>query len=221
MNNKKDMRRNIRKSYFINAAAKIIEDEGIDAITVRKIADIAGYNSSTLYNYFENLEHLTFLAAMKFIKDYTYNLPKYIDSAKNSLERYIKIWECFCHHSFLKPKIYYALFYSKHHFAVEDPIKEFYSIYPEELGEPPNKLKNMLYKHDIFERGITILTPCVEEGFINQNELTELNDVHILIYQGMVSRIINKQIDYSLEEAEQVTMKYLKNTLKKYLKRVQ
>ena len=109
---KKNMRRNIRKSYFINAAAKIVEEEGIDAITVRKVADIAGYNSSTLYNYFQNLEHLVFLAAMKFIKDYTFDLPNYIEGAENSLERYIKIWECFCHYSFMRPEIYYTLFYS-------------------------------------------------------------------------------------------------------------
>lgn len=217
---KKNTRRNIRKSYFIDAAAKIIEEEGIEAITVRKVTDMAGYNSSTLYNYFENLDHLVFLAAMKFIKDYTYHLPKYIKSAKTSLERYIKIWECFCHYSFIRPEIYYTLFYSKLNISIKDAVREYYSIYPDDLGEQSDKLENMLLEQDMFERGITILKPCVEEGFIDGDELTELNDVHILIYQGMVSRIINKQIDYSLEEAEQVTMKYLKNTLNKYLKRV-
>lgn len=46
--------------YFIEATAAIIEEEGYDHITIRKIADKAGYNSATIYNYFSELSHLTF-----------------------------------------------------------------------------------------------------------------------------------------------------------------
>ena len=35
--------------YFIEAAQNIMENEGIENITLRKVADMAGYNSSTLY----------------------------------------------------------------------------------------------------------------------------------------------------------------------------
>ncbi|MDX5609295.1 TetR/AcrR family transcriptional regulator, partial [Clostridioides difficile] len=44
--------------YFIEAAQNIMENEGIENITLRKVADMAGYNSSTLYKYFKNLDHL-------------------------------------------------------------------------------------------------------------------------------------------------------------------
>lgn len=47
--------------YFIDAANQIIENEGIESVTIRKVADIAGYNSATLYNYFNDLNHLLFL----------------------------------------------------------------------------------------------------------------------------------------------------------------
>ena len=46
--------------YFVDATIEIIEKEGYEAVTIRKVADIAGYNSATLYNYFDNLEHLLF-----------------------------------------------------------------------------------------------------------------------------------------------------------------
>ena len=56
--------------YFVDATIEIIEKEGYEAVTIRKVADIAGYNSATLYNYFDNLEHLLFFASMRYLQDY-------------------------------------------------------------------------------------------------------------------------------------------------------
>ena len=62
----KDERENIKRSrmmkYFIDAANKIIKKRGIDAVNIRDTANLAGYSSATLYNYFDNLTHLVFLA---------------------------------------------------------------------------------------------------------------------------------------------------------------
>ena len=91
-------------SYFIDAAKQILEEEGIEAVTARKVADIAGYNSATIYNYFENLDHLMFFASMKYLKDYVLDLPEFIKNATDPVDRYIKIWECFSAHSFKNPK---------------------------------------------------------------------------------------------------------------------
>jgi len=46
------------RSYFIQAAKKIILDEGVENVSVRKVADLAGYTFSTIYNYFNNLNEL-------------------------------------------------------------------------------------------------------------------------------------------------------------------
>lgn len=99
---KKEFQKKRMMSYFIEAANQIIETEGIDAITIRKVSDIAGYNSATLYNYFENLDHLIFFASMKYLKEYVLRLPDYLKDSRDSIDRYFKIWECFCEHSFKK-----------------------------------------------------------------------------------------------------------------------
>ena len=44
--------------YFIEATEKLIRSDGVEGLSIRKIASEAGYNSATLYNYFEDLEHL-------------------------------------------------------------------------------------------------------------------------------------------------------------------
>ena len=47
---KKDLQKKRIMIYFIDATNLIIEKEGLDAVTLRKVADLAGYNSATIYN---------------------------------------------------------------------------------------------------------------------------------------------------------------------------
>jgi len=210
----KEIQRKRMMSYFIDAADKIIDEEGINGITIRKVADYAGYNSATLYNYFENLDHLILFAAMRNIKDYALALPEYIKNAKNALDKFLLIWECFCNYSYKKPEIYNAIFFAKLEDEPEEYIIEYYKIFPEELGNPPGGLSTMLLKHNIYDRGVTTLDDCVNEGFIKQEDVSELNELTLLIYESMLSRIIRNRIDY--KEAFEKTMKYIKQVVSYY-----
>ena len=46
------------RAYFVQAAKDIILSEGVENISVRKVADLAGYSYATLYNYFTVLNAL-------------------------------------------------------------------------------------------------------------------------------------------------------------------
>lgn len=48
------------KGYFIQAAKDILKSEGIKAISVRNIANQAGYSYTTLYGYFKDVNDLIF-----------------------------------------------------------------------------------------------------------------------------------------------------------------
>ncbi len=202
--------------YFIDAAAQIIAEEGIEGVTIRKVADLAGYNVATVYNYFSNLEHLIFFAAMRFTREYVCSLPDYIKTTSNALEKYLRIWECFCHYSFSKPLIYHAIFFTKLNNSLADSMQEYYQLYPQELKQQPEELLPMLLQQNIYERTKTILAACATEGFISWEALPEINEMTLLIYQGMLSRIINKQVNYTLDEAVKRTMQYIKRIILAY-----
>lgn len=51
-------------SYFINATIELMEKEGIENLTIRKVAEQAKYNSATLYHYFSNLDELELFASV-------------------------------------------------------------------------------------------------------------------------------------------------------------
>ena len=55
--NRQEKRKRIM-SYFINATIELMEKEGIENLTIRKVAEQAKYNSATLYHYFSNLDEL-------------------------------------------------------------------------------------------------------------------------------------------------------------------
>ncbi|MTI46414.1 MAG: TetR/AcrR family transcriptional regulator [Firmicutes bacterium] len=211
---KKEIQRKRMMSIFIDAAAKILENEGIEAITIRKVANIAGYNSATLYNYFENIDHLVFFAAMGFIKEYAYNLEEYIKGAKNGIEKYKLIWECFCNYSFKKPEVYYAIFFARLNNSLEDYVTEYYKIFPEELGTHGENISTMLLKHNIYDRGKTSLEICVNEGYVKEEDMEEVNEMTLLLYQGILLKVINKKIDSA--EARKRILKYIDQTLKAY-----
>ncbi len=212
---KKEIQRKRMMSYFIDAAEKIIEEEGINGITIRKVADYAGYNSATLYNYFENLDHLIFFAAMRYVKDYALALPDYIKGSKNALDRFLLIWECFCHYSYKNPEIYYAIFFARLDNDLEEYIVDYYKLFPEELGNPSEGLSTMLLKHNIYERGDTSLSDCVTEGFIKQEDKSELNEFAFLIYESMLSKVIRGKVNYN--QAVKSTMKYIIKATKSYI----
>lgn len=57
-------------SYFINATIELMEKEGIENLTIRKVAEQAKYNSATLYHYFSNLDELELFASVKCLDEY-------------------------------------------------------------------------------------------------------------------------------------------------------
>ncbi|SET68270.1 transcriptional regulator, TetR family [Natronincola peptidivorans] len=203
-------------SYFIEAANQIIEEEGMEGVTVRKVADLAGYNSATLYNYFENLDHLIFFASMKYLKEYAISLPQHVKNTNNSLDKYFAIWECFCYHSYNRPKVYQAIFFNEFSSLFKNAIKEYYCIFPNEIGEQSEELLPMLLSQNIVDRNLSILKTCASEGLIPPHHLEDINEMTLLVYEGMFLKVANGEVDYSVEEAVERTLKFIKQIIYSY-----
>ncbi|SCY72089.1 TetR/AcrR family transcriptional regulator [Alkaliphilus peptidifermentans] len=202
--------------YFIEAASNIIENEGLEAVTVRKVASLAGYNSATLYNYFENLHHLVYFASVKYLKEYVDCISSNIKFAKTPIDKYLCIWKCFCEFSYDKAQIYHMLFFNQFSDSFVDVIQEYYQIFPEELGEHPEEVLEVLLKQNIYERNSTCLKAYVKNSDILYESLESINEMILLVYQSMLYRIMNNQVNYTNEEAVKITMNYIKKTLLSY-----
>lgn len=214
---KNDIKKKRTLKIFVNAAAQIIDENGIEAVTIRKVAKIAGYNSATIYNYFDNRNQLIFFAAIKFISDYVQALPDYVDQSDDTLERFLLNWECFCKYSFRKPQIYYSIFTADIGERPEDLMKVYFSLFPEEFGHPSEDLIPMLLETDLSKRAAIALEPCIREGYFSEEEASQIDEMLILIYHGMMTLLINNRVDYSVEEAVETTMRYIRRTVESAL----
>lgn len=214
--NKKEIQKTRMKSYFIHAVDNIIKEEGIQAVTTRKVADMAGYNSATLYNYFENMDHLIFFGAIKYIEEYIQNLPKYVKDSKNALDKYFRTWECFCYYSFNKLEIFQAIFYVRLDSPIEDAIKEYYNILPNDISKPSIGLFPILHKYDMYNKEMSPLKACVSEGFFKEENINEINEITLLIYQGMLSKVIENKVEGSIDNLVSTTLKYIRLALNTY-----
>jgi len=177
--------------YFITAADEIIKEIGIENTTVRKIAKKAGYNSSTIYNYFNDLDHLIFFTKITHLEEYTERLYKEISDDIHPLEQFIKIWRIFSEEAFKNPNDYYDLFFSKYSFELSESLTLYYEIYPDRLNTKNDRLKAMLNEKDIYKRNMTLMDDCIASGcFINKRDAKKINELMILTFRGLLNKYL-------------------------------
>ncbi|MGM0437812.1 MAG: TetR/AcrR family transcriptional regulator [Bacillota bacterium] len=215
--NEGDIQKKKMLKKFIYATTKIIKNEGIENVTIRKVAGKAGYNSATIYNYFDNCKQLIFFASINFISDYVLEMPTYIEDSNNPLERLIKMWEHFSLHSFKNPKIYYAIFSENLGDKSENLIKNYYKIFPEELNNAPNNLLPMLLESDLSKRSKIAIRPCIDQGYLNEKEAKLVDEGIRLTYHGMLTLIINNRVDYTPQEATDHLKTHIKTIINNYI----
>ena len=95
LDNKLTIKRKRIMSYFIEAAEKLIRTEGLDGLSIRKIAGEAGYNSATIYNYFNDLEQLALFGSVCYLREYVAMLEQEWKPDMRAIDQYRTIYHCF------------------------------------------------------------------------------------------------------------------------------
>lgn len=194
---------------FIQSVRTVINEEGIEKVTIRKIAKMAGYNSATIYNYFENLNQLKFFGAISFLDDYVNAIPFYLNKSDDTLEQFLLIWRCFVKHSFENPKIYYAIFTENIGDNSENLFKKYYQLFPDELENIPKKYIPMLLESKLSKRCSVHIKPCIEEGYFSTETAYKVDERIRLMYHGMLSLMVKNRFNYSHDKATEVFMNYI------------
>lgn len=173
------------RSYFVQAAKKIILDEGVENVSVRKVADLAGYTFSTIYNYYNTLNELLQDVKADMINDLIMHmqttLPKKVfdvDDIKKQNRLYVKY--------FIDNPNVFSFFYS-------------YRLHPVEKNEaePPDFSMQYLETY----RGF------VDSGVITELEVLALAKTFIYSLQGLLALYFSDNgmtIEMLYEELDQV-----------------
>lgn len=177
---------------FIRVTNKIMEEKGPGAVTIRKVAELAGYKSATLYYYFTDLEHLIMYASMKYLQEYNKKLASSIGIMKDPYLRFCSIWELFCDSAFKKPEAFYRLFYGKYRNDLEEIIKVYYRVFPDELTGVDDSVLDMLRRGSIVERNMSILKPLAQAGYLSAEKLPIYNEIILHCFQVLLEEKISQ-----------------------------
>lgn len=148
---KKEIQAKRMKKYFIDATKEVVKKEGPGEITVKKIADIAGYAPATLYNYFEDLNELMFYAGVDFFadsKDYVLNR---VDGVEGLKEKII-----------ISSKAYGRFF-------IENP-NAFTLVFLQDI-KMPEEWREAGYVPDVAKLTTDYLVSYAKEGFIDEGSI--------------------------------------------------
>lgn len=193
---RKRLDKRLMKRKFVEACIQLMEEKGHDKTSLRDVAKLAGYNQATVYNYFANVDHLKFYAAMRLTRDYYQSLVDYVADAKDSMDRFLLIWESFCVHAFRQPELFQYRFYLFVGDENDDIVEGYYEDFPEDfqpgLG---SSITEMLTRTNITDRAMALVDDLILEGYIRQEDREKFNDLILILFEGVFLRVLNKRID--------------------------
>lgn len=160
-----DVRNDRIRSYFISAAKETILREGAGGVSVRKVAELAGYSYATLYHYFSDLNALLQAVKHEMILD----LVAYMDGGGEPAVRGAEAIKM------LNRK--YALYYLNHPHV----FRFFYSYRPG--GEPEPVEQHFNYEAN-WQRCYQEL---VDDGVIPEENVMLVARTIIYTLQGLLS----------------------------------
>jgi AcrR family transcriptional regulator len=195
---------------FINSTIDIINNEGLENVTVRSVAKKSGYNAATIYNYFDNNRQLIFFASLSFLKDYFKDIENIIKANdKEPIKQYLKLWEIFCNYSYQNPKIYYSIFGENIDEDFKSLIEKYFKVFPENFDYSPADYLPVLTDSYSVDNITKPLLDCIELDCISKEDAKMIDESSMLYYHGMLSLMVNKRVKFGVKEATNKTINHI------------
>ena len=175
----KNIQKERMKSYFIDAAKKIVKEQGVSGLNARKIGEEAGYSYATIYNYFDDMNHLMVAAAYSFLEECYLELLSVTDHSKNALEQLI-----------IYTKTYFMYF-------INNP-KAFDLVLLEKLGD---KTRDFDGKSSVAHVLRDAIIECVREGYLKEEDAEKAQRIISYYTNGKLVFCIGERDDLSSEDA--------------------
>ena len=187
--NDKELLKQQNRIRFIQAAQELIENEDLEKVSIRRIAEKAGFHNSTIYLYFEDVDQLILLSSLKYFNVYSKALSELSTKDLTPLETFIKIWNFFVQTVFRKPKIFYNFFFGKHSENLTRIMKQYYELFPEEQEEYSPEIEDMYYGQNIHERCLRVLELLIgTDTRVNEETIGLINDINVSYFKYLLEQ---------------------------------
>lgn len=187
--------------YFIEATEKLIRQDGLEGLTIRKIAAEAGYNSATIYNYFNDLEQLILFGSVCYLREYVTQLGQKLRKDMRGIDRFRTIYRCFNDCAFRSPDIYHNLFFGKYSDKLDAVLELYYhQLFPGELEQFSKPIEQMMTSGTMQERDRITMRQMVKEGDIRPERAEATLELVIALHQNFIYEASLKKGQLDIEE---------------------
>lgn len=190
----------ISKQSYIISAYDIISKEGIEALSIRRLASELGCNSANLYRYFQSLDELITYASVRYLKDYIREVGEIIKSTSDPLSVHIRVWKCFASCTFHNPEVFNNLFWSRYSSSLETILQDYYCMFGEELTGIDSETSALFLSGNFNYRDYFILSRTVRAGLFTEQQAQYLNRISMHMYKGFFKDLLDT--DASLRDTE-------------------
>lgn len=175
MDDKKDFKKQRTKSYFLNATKEIIIYEGVENVTVRKVADMTGYSYATLYNYFADLNELLWDVKHHMIKhDLVESISRKLPKKLLDLKGIKKLFKVYVEYYLENPNVF-----------------KFFYFY--QLNKPDNKNKDIESEPDFNAMQKQTFQSFVLDGTLHEKDVDVVGKIFIYAMHGMLMLYFSNQ----------------------------
>lgn len=176
---------------FVEATQELIDTEGLENISIRKIAEKAGFHNSTIYLYFKDANQLILLASLKHFNAYSAKLAQYAAASGTPLEKFLAIWQAFGETVFRKPHIFRNFFFGKNSHQLTPIIVQYYQLFPEERASYTQEIRDMYYGGNIYDRCLQILKPLIREEAtcITEENVDTVNSIIVACLKQLLDTV--------------------------------
>ena len=192
---------------FIEAAQELIDETGVENVSIRKIAERAGFHNSTIYLYFKDVNHLIQLASMRHFEEYSRSLAELSAKGASPKENFIQIWTYFCQTVFKNPNLFYQFFFGKYSDNLTPIMKRYYELFPDKRYTFSEDIEEMFFGKNIQERCLKLLIPLIgTEGVrVNYDNLEIVNNIMVGYLKDVLDQKRHNQ-DLSSDELTEQTL---------------
>lgn len=181
MDDKKNLKRQRIKAYFLEAAKEIIINEGHEKVSARRVADMAGYSYATIYNYFKDINQMMREVKEAMVMELFGTLQKKMIRTAYDAEELKKGLRIYIEYYFENPNIF-----------------KFFYFYP--FGRPSDEFEATYSRIDFGSMWSEAFKGLVQEGRIREQDIEITAKTLIYSIHGLITLCFSSNGDLTEEK---------------------
>ena len=209
------MKRKLLRRRFVETTTRLLFEEGVQAITTRRIAKEMNCNSANTYYYFKDLDELIAYAAMESFTNYLNNVSVCCADAENSLDAYRKSWGCMIESSISMPSLYEKLMYGRYSDDLGRICSGYFRLFPEKMSSLEKSIVISITDERVGVREKRLVVGnCVEEGWFTKEDAGILSEMLMWLHRGLLQELIDGRI--TAEELKRKFFCYMERVIQAF-----